>query len=320
MLQVLDLVKTYHTKDNQTVHAVSGINFSLEAGSILAFLGPNGAGKTTSIKMIGGLVRPNSGDVRIGGYSVTKHSGKALRQVGAVLEGSRNLYWRLTPLENFEYWGGIRGVSRRESRQRGRALMTEFGLEHKLKSTVQQLSRGMQQQVSICAALIHEPSLLLLDEPTLGLDLDASDRIQSYVLRLAHELGVAILLTTHQMEVAQTLADDVAIIQNGNIGLRGSKADVLGQHSGNWYTIELGEPANDEVKKRLTSYEAEWTMDTICRVQLSDGHEIHAIMHQLEPLPVVRFGRDTPNLATVFRRHTRQSAANEEVTVECGMS
>ena len=307
LLEVDGLVKRYRTKDRQVVEAVKGIRFSLAAGTILAFLGPNGAGKTTTIKMIAGLVRPDDGDVTVEGHSLSAASGQALRRLGAVLEGSRNLYWRLTPLENFEYWGGIRGLSRKTARERGRELMREFGLEDKIGSTVQQLSRGMQQQVAICAALIHSPALLLLDEPTLGLDLDASDRIQEYVQRLAHERGMGILLTTHQMEVAQTLADRISIIQSGVLTLEGLKEDVLARFTGSSYVFELAEAPSAGARQLADQLGAAWTGEQEFRVVLDRPTDVYDIMRALEPCPVVRVMRETADLATVFRAHTRQS-------------
>ncbi len=307
LLEVDGLVKRYRTKDRQVVEAVKGIRFSLAAGTILAFLGPNGAGKTTTIKMIAGLVRPDDGDVAVEGHSLSAASGQALRRLGAVLEGSRNLYWRLTPLENFEYWGGIRGLSRKMARERGRELMREFGLEDKIGSTVQQLSRGMQQQVAICAALIHSPALLLLDEPTLGLDLDASDRIQEYVQRLAHERGMGILLTTHQMEVAQTLADRISIIQSGVLTLEGLKEDVLARFTGSSYVFELAEAPSAGARQLADQLGAAWTGEQEFRVVLDRPTDVYDIMRALEPCPVVRVMRETADLATVFRAHTRQS-------------
>ena len=307
LLEVDGLVKRYRTKDRQVVEAVKGIRFSLAAGTILAFLGPNGAGKTTTIKMIAGLVRPDDGDVAVEGHSLSAASGQALRSLGAVLEGSRNLYWRLTPLENFEYWGGIRGLSRKMARERGRELMREFGLEDKIGSTVQQLSRGMQQQVAICAALIHSPALLLLDEPTLGLDLDASDRIQEYVQRLAHERGMGILLTTHQMEVAQTLADRISIIQSGVLTLEGLKEDVLARFTGSSYVFELAEAPSAGARQLADQLGAAWTGEQEFRVVLDRPTDVYDIMRALEPCPIVRVMRETADLATVFRAHTRQS-------------
>lgn len=304
LLEVKGLQKHYKTRKQKRVTAVQSVSFELPAGKILAFLGPNGAGKTTSIKMIAGLVRPDAGDATVAGYSVTKHSGKALRHIGAVLEGSRNLYWRLTPLENFEYWGGLRGISGSVARSRGLDLLRQFGLEEKVKSTIQQLSRGMQQQVAICTALIHQPSLLLLDEPTLGLDLDASDRIQSLILKLAHEQNIGILLTTHQMEVAEALSDRISIIQKGSLILEGDKADVLQQFNGNTYVFELGEAICASQQADLTARGAEFEDARKFRMVCENGAQPYEILDFLKPIPVLKMERDTADLATVFRHYT----------------
>lgn len=314
LLEVDGLVKRYRTRDRKLVEAVREVRFGLGAGTILAFLGPNGAGKSTTIKMIAGLVAADGGDARVDGHSVIRSPRHALSRLGAVLEGSRNLYWRLTPLENFAYWGGIRGLSHREAERRGTELMRAFGLEHKLGSTVQQLSRGMQQQVAVCAALLHRPALLLLDEPTLGLDLEASDRIQSYVTRLAHEQGVAILLTTHQMEVADKLADRIAIIQNGELTLEDEKAAMLARFSADSYEVELGAPATDMVRAAMQTFRPDWQSDTVFRCLLNNGQSVYELLRRLEPHPVTRVMRETADLATVFRAHTRKDGGKEEAT------
>ncbi|MEO1791498.1 MAG: ABC transporter ATP-binding protein, partial [Cyanobacteria bacterium J06629_19] len=132
--------------------AVRGVSLKIAPGEVLAFLGPNGAGKTTTIKMIAGLIRPDVGWVKIAGQDPHREP-EALRGVGAVLEGNRNLYWRLTPLENLEYFGVLRGMSRREVRSRGLELLDAFSLLDKRKEPVQKLSRGMQQKIAIAVAL-----------------------------------------------------------------------------------------------------------------------------------------------------------------------
>ncbi|MBR3119313.1 ABC transporter ATP-binding protein [Oceanobacillus profundus] len=304
LLEVEKIKKSYKVKNN-IVEAVKSIDFRLESRNITAFLGPNGAGKTTTIKMIAGLIHPDYGDIRINGKSVINKGRFALKDIGAVLEGSRNLYWRLTPLENFEYWGGIKGVSRLKTLQRGKELMSAFGLESKLNSTVQQLSRGMQQQVAICTALIHSPSLLLLDEPTLGLDLEASDRIQSLLEVLAKEQEVGILLTTHQMDVAERLSDSVAIINNGQIIKQGFTKNVLKQFSsGETYIFEYVLEIPSEKRELLSKYRPEYINLSTFKVVLTDAQTPYEIIDLLEPYSILRVERDSADLATVFRFYT----------------
>lgn len=319
LLEVKALQKHYKARNQKRVVAVQSVSFELSAGQILAFLGPNGAGKTTSIKMIAGLVQPDVGDAIIDGHSVTNHPRLALQHIGAVLEGSRNLYWRLTPLENFAYWGGLRGISGSEARSRGLALLQEFGLEDKAKHTIQQLSRGMQQQVAICTALIHRPKLLLLDEPTLGLDLAASDRIQALIVRLARADDIGVLLTTHQMEVAQALSDRLSIIQKGRLILEGNTAEVLQQFSGNSYVFELAESMSEATRAFLTDRGAEFEDSRKFRMVCEGAAHVYEILESLKPLAIVRMERDTADLATVFRHYTNEgsglAAPSEQMNV-----
>lgn len=311
LLDVQGLHKQYRAKGGGFVSAVHDISLELPAGEILAFLGPNGAGKTTSIKIIAGLIHPDSGDVWIGGHSVRKDARHALRHMGAVLEGSRNLYWRLTPIENFEYWGGIRGIPRSVARAKGRELLHEFGLDDKANHTVQKLSRGMQQQVAICVSIIHNPSLLLLDEPTLGLDLEASDRIQALVRKLAIEQNIGILLTTHQLDIAQALSDRICIIQKGELVVEGRTSEVLEEFSGNAYCFDLGEPLSNEVRQRLEMLGAEFESDKRFRMAVTKPEDIYTVLAQIAPCPVVRMERDTADLARVFRHYTQAALAEE---------
>lgn len=146
--------------------------------------------------------------------------------MGAVLEGSRNLYWRLSPLENLIYFGTLRGLTPKEARGRGLRLLERVGLGDKAHQTVGTLSRGQQQRAALAAALVHDPPVLFLDEPTLEVDLEAQEAIRSWLLQLKAE-GKAILLTTHQLDLAQALADGVVILLEGEVALEGRTQEVL---------------------------------------------------------------------------------------------
>lgn len=282
-LEVYDLRKTYK-QQGKRIEAVRGISFDISAGEILAFLGPNGAGKTTSIKMIAGLVRPDAGMVKIAGGDPHRNP-QVLRRLGAVLEGNRNLYWRLTPLENLEYFGVLRGSKQREARQHGLRLLDRFGLQSKRNAPVQALSRGMQQKLAIAVALVHQPRLLLLDEPTLGLDVEASENVKALIQEIAAD-GCAILLTTHQLQVAEELSKRVAIIQNGKIVALESTRALIRRFSGSSYVIEV-EGALD--RPRAEQLELLGATIQLRKVAYSGTPEgLYQILAVLKPLPIVQ--------------------------------
>lgn len=196
--------------------AVSDISFALNGGEILALLGPNGAGKTTTIKMLLGLVAPSSGQACVHGYdtAVPWQRQRAMPHLGAVLEGARNIYWRLSPTANLRYFGTLRGVPKQDLAQRIDFWLTRLDLQDVAHKEVRFFSRGMQQKVAIAAALLHEPDILLLDEPTLGLDVQAARLMENVIVELA-EQGKAILLTTHAMTLAERLASRILIMNGG---------------------------------------------------------------------------------------------------------
>ena len=219
--------------------AVSQLSLSLSAGEILALLGPNGAGKTTAVKMIAGLVLPTSGTIRVAGYDMVAERIKGVRHIGAVLEGARNLYWRLSAVENLRYFGSLRLVPRRQLSQRIDELLALFGLAENRNQEVRHFSRGMQQKLAIAAALIHDPEILLLDEPTLGLDVKAARQLEETVAQLAREQGKTILLTTHMMDVAEKLADRIAVIHQGHKIVCDLTYTLLEQHNAQQDVTEI---------------------------------------------------------------------------------
>ena len=216
VLDVRGLTKVFGRGDDAR-RAVDHVDLAVHAGEVVALLGPNGAGKTTTIRMTAGLVVPTAGRVRIVGRDVGRHRGAAVQHLGAVLEGGRNVYWPLSAWQNLVYFGRLRGLRRREVAPRARWLLQELGLWERRHEPVGTFSRGMQQKVAVAAALVTDPALLLLDEPTIGLDVAAARTVKAWIRRLATEDGKAVVLTTHQLEVAQELSDRAAVIRDGRI-------------------------------------------------------------------------------------------------------
>ncbi len=218
IVEIRGLTKEYKDwRGKKKVKAVDNLSLAVGKGEILAFLGPNGAGKTTVIKMICGLLLPDKGDITINGYDVFKRTGQALKNIGVVLEGNRNIHWRLTPKENLEYFGNLKGISGKILKDRIEYLLSFFSLTEKRNILVKDLSRGMQQKLTIAISLIGDPEVLLLDEPTTGLDLHTTILIKDRLTSLSKEKGKSIFLSTHQMEIAQEISERVAIINQGRL-------------------------------------------------------------------------------------------------------
>ncbi|WP_346291488.1 ABC transporter ATP-binding protein [Sphaerothrix gracilis] len=281
--------------------AVRDVSLTIHAGEVLAFLGPNGAGKTTTIKMIAGLIRPDSGSVRIAGLDPHQQA-RALKQVGAVLEGNRNLYWKLTALENLDYFGVLRGLSSRLARQRGADLLDQFDLADKRHTPVQKLSRGMQQKLAIAVALIHQPRLLLLDEPTLGLDVEAGETVKALVRQIAQS-GCAILLTTHQLDVAEELSDRVAVIRQGQIITEKPTQELIRQFSGSTYRITFEGDLTASQQQAIAALGATIHLDHLTFA--GEPAQLYSLLNLIQPLPLLEVTQDKADLTQVFLKLIR---------------
>jgi ABC-2 type transport system ATP-binding protein len=300
-LEAYNLKKTYRL-NNQIVEAVKNVSLNIASGEVMAFLGPNGAGKTTSIKMMAGLIKPDAGWTKISG--INPHNNKrALEKLGAVLEGNRNVYWRLTPQENLEYFGVLKGLTHSQARKSGIALLERFGLQNKRRTAVQQLSRGMQQKLAFAVALVHQPEILLLDEPTLGLDVQATEDVKVLIREIAAS-GCAILLTTHQLDIAEQLADRIAIIQRGEIITELPTDELIRKFSGKAYKIEM-ETVLDEV--RITELEKIGVEIEKKRIiYLSQPELIYQIFNILEPLELKVVEKSEADLTQIFLKLVKE--------------
>lgn len=302
VLEARDLRKSFRSSGRTSVEAVRGVSLRLAAGEVLAFLGPNGAGKTTTIKMIAGLVYPDQGWVSVLGQDPFRQP-QALAAVGAVLEGNRNVYWRLTAEQNLEYFGALKGLSRQKARQRGERLLQRFDLSHKRQAAVQTLSRGMQQQLAIAVALIQDPQVVLLDEPTLGLDVEATETVKGLIRQIAAE-GRGILLTTHQLNIAEELSDRVSIIQKGQIIAESATRDLIRQFSGSTMTIQV-DGVIDPVRVRMLASLGAEVQGSDQVIHRGSPEGIYEVLSCLQPLPLISVKQDQADLTQVFLKLVR---------------
>jgi ABC-2 type transport system ATP-binding protein len=223
--------------------------------------------------------------------------------LGAVLEGNRNLYWRLTPEENLEYFGVLKGLTRREARSSGRQLLARFDLLPKRHTPVEQLSRGMQQKLAFAVALVHRPQLLLLDEPTLGLDVEATEDVKILVREIA-AAGCAILLTTHQLQIAEILSDRIAIIQKGEILAESSTQKLIQQFSGTAYKIELEAELDESRIIELQTIGA--NIRTEKTIYINQPELLYKVFAILQPLPIQSVVKEQANLTEIFLQIVKQ--------------
>jgi ABC-2 type transport system ATP-binding protein len=224
MIEVHELRKTFGD-----VTAVDGVSFSCEAGSLFGLLGPNGAGKSTTIACISGLLRPGSGRISVGGRDIVT-GGREARRILGVVPQELALYNDLTAADNLSYWGAAYGLTGKGLRQRVETVLELTGLHDRAKEPVRNFSGGMQRRLNFGCGIVHEPRVLLLDEPTVGVDPQSRVRLLDLVKELVSR-GTCVLYTTHYMEEAQALCDRIGIIDRGKLlalGTLGELRDLIG--------------------------------------------------------------------------------------------
>lgn len=202
------------------LRAVDGVSFEVHPGELYGLLGPNGAGKTTTLSMIAGLLRPDAGTVVVDGVPFSADPQRAKRILGVVPQ-ELALYEELSARENLEFWGRLAGLSRRDARQRTHALLEALSLSDRAQEPVRTYSGGMKRRVNLGCALVHRPRLLLLDEPTVGIDPQARLNILEFIRGLQRD-GTAILYTTHYLEEAETLCQRIGILDHGRLLAEGT--------------------------------------------------------------------------------------------------
>jgi ABC-2 type transport system ATP-binding protein len=301
-IEIDSLTKTFVRRGSPPVKAVVDLSLSIPPGQIFGFLGPNGAGKTTTIKMMCSVVTPNSGTVKLNGHDVQRDRSNAMRQIGAVLEGTRSIYWRFSALENLMYFGRLKGVRSRDLKPRAERLLSEIDLWDRRKDDVKNFSRGMQQKVAISAALMSDPPIVLLDEPTLGLDVESSRTVREWVTQLAKKENKTVLLTTHQLAMAEELCDRVAIINEGHLIADRSVSDLLGLFRRDFYRIRVGGHLREGHTLAAGLSFAESESETIISGDIVEQDRLHEVLRgiQEQGLPLLSVERSEPDLEEVF--------------------
>lgn len=224
MIRVTNISKTFRTGGKE-VKALNNVSFDLDKGQIGSLVGHNGAGKTTLIKILSTLIIPDSGDAFVNGFSVTKQEKDVRKNIGTMMVSERAFYFRLSGFDNLVFFGIIQGLSKEEAKRRAEELFDLVGLSEWKDIQYMKYSTGMQRKLALARALILDPPVILLDEPTLGMDVVSSRDFRSLIKVISKEK--TILLTSHNMKEVEDLADKIIVLKRGNKIAEGTKEEIL---------------------------------------------------------------------------------------------
>jgi ABC-2 type transport system ATP-binding protein len=312
-IEATDLVKTYP----KGVTALDGLSFSVEGGTVFALLGPNGAGKSTAVKILTTLTQPDSGAASVAGIDVVAHPDRVRRAIGAVSQSS-GVDVQATGRENLRLQGQVYGLRGRSLERRVHELLERFGLQDAADRVARGYSGGMQRRLDIAMAMIHDPQVLFLDEPTTGLDPEVRADMWQRISRLAGEQGKTVLITTHYLEEADQLAARIAIVDRGTVVAAGTPDELKRELRGDAIHVELAGPANGSLHAALERVAgiSEVALDgRLLRARADDGgRAVPAVLQALEGRGVavasVRVAR--PSLDDVYLKHTGRTFEEAE--------
>jgi ABC-2 type transport system ATP-binding protein len=296
------------------IEALRGISFEVERGELFGLLGPNGAGKTTTIKILTTLLLPSSGSARVLGFDPVRQPGEVRRRIGHVFGGDRGLYDRLSALDNLRYFADLYRVPVREKRRRIGELIDLVGLSGRERERVETYSRGMRQRLHIARGLLHDPDVLFLDEPTIGLDPVGARELRATIADLRGS-GKTILLTTHYMYEADELCQRIAVIAGGRFVAYGTPADLKARVADrSVIEIEMFGVA-DEVVDRLRQVPGVASVGTESRdqtevvlVQSAAGSElVQTLLRELDGITVGKVIVREPTLEDAYVELVREA-------------
>src|SRR3954449_13282412 len=282
VIEAIDLRRTYRTttgvirRKPLEVEAVRGVSFSVEQGELFGLLGPNGAGKTTTIKMLITLLLPTSGQARVLGRDVVDDAREVRKRIGYVFGGDRGLYERLSAYDNLRYFAELYGVSGRAQKVRIAEVLELVGLAGREKERVEGYSRGMRQRLHIARGLLHDPEVVFLDEPTIGVDPVGARELRATIGGLV-EAGKTVLLTTHYMFEADALCDRIAVIAQGRIVAEGTPTELKrGVGEGTVVEVEVFGGAEATVERVRT-------LGGVTSVAIEEREQAQVVVVQTEP-------------------------------------
>lgn len=291
------------------VVAVEDISFTVGEGELFGLLGPNGAGKTTTVKMLTTLLLPTAGTARVLGYDVARQPQHIRPRIGFIFGGERGLYWRLSAVDNLRYFASLHHVDPEVSRKRIPALLEMVGLADRAREKVESYSRGMMQRLHIARSLLHDPELLFLDEPTIGLDPVGAREVRQTIRNLQAEKKT-ILLTTHYMFEADALCQRIAVINRGRI-IALDTPETLKKHVADLTVVEMdvfGMPAETIDRLRRLPFVDTVSVENVdqrqtLRVQTKQGSEaVPGLMAALEGTRVGKVVVREPTLEDAYVR------------------
>jgi ABC-2 type transport system ATP-binding protein len=322
VIEAQDLKRTYKTttgvlrRRGLEVEAVRGVSFEVAEGELYGLLGPNGAGKTTTIKMLITLLLPTSGSAKVLGLDVVDDAREVRKRIGYVFGGDRGLYERLPAVDNLKYFAELYGVPPREQKPRIEELLDLVGLTGRERERVEGYSRGMRQRLHIARGLLHDPPVIFLDEPTIGVDPVGARELRTTIGSLV-EAGKTVLLTTHYMFEADQLCDRIAVIAKGRIVAEGTPRELkAGVADGSVIEVEVfgvPEGSMDAVRGvrgvRGVSIE-ERDQAQVLVVQTEPGTELtHTVLSRLDGAQVGRVATREPTLEDAYVALVSDAAA-----------
>ncbi|MEO0756609.1 MAG: ATP-binding cassette domain-containing protein [Cyanobacteria bacterium J06648_16] len=293
-------LKHFFRRQYRTVEAVKAVSFEIDPGEVVGFLGPNGAGKTTTLKMLTGLIHPSAGQVQVAGFIPFERTPKFLREITLVMGQKQQLIWDLPALDSLRINAAIYGISDREARYRVDELAQMLDLKEQLTQPVRKLSLGERMKAEMLAALLHRPQVLFLDEPTLGLDVNAQVAVRNFLQTYNQQYGATVLLTSHYMADITALCDRVLLIHQGALIYDGQLDGLMTRFAPyREVSVELAGPVPEALARygEVRSQQGQKIVFIVRRADLT-----HTVSQLLADLPVQDLTVADPPIEAVIGR------------------